>query len=106
MHIGDDPTFLPNDNAFVVATAILRTGVNVLQVELLPEGTQFRLVRIAAGWTLNDVARRADVSPPRLSEFERGLVSALSPDAVERVRSVLTGTPFPRPAGEMVGAVA
>jgi transcriptional regulator with XRE-family HTH domain len=81
-------------------------GVSVLQVERLPEGTQFRLARIAAGLTLLDVSSRADVSPPRLSEFERGLASALSPEAVERVRSVITGTPQARPASELASAVA
>jgi hypothetical protein len=64
--------------------------VAVFRVEQLPEGTQFRLARIAAGMTLFEVGKRADVSPPRLSEFERGLPS-LSPDAVARVRTVLAG---------------
>jgi transcriptional regulator with XRE-family HTH domain len=61
----------------------------VLQLDHLPEGTQLRLARIAAGLTLFDVGVRANVSPPRLSEFERGRPS-LTPDAVERVRTVLT----------------
>jgi transcriptional regulator with XRE-family HTH domain len=61
----------------------------VLQLDHLPEGTQLRLARIAAGLTLFDVGVRANVSPPRLSEFERGRPS-LTPDAVERVRAVLT----------------
>jgi transcriptional regulator with XRE-family HTH domain len=38
----------------------------------LHEGIEFRLARIAAGLTLFDVGVRAGVSPPRLSEFERG----------------------------------
>jgi len=80
--------------------------VSVLQVERLPEGTQFRLARIAAGLTLLDVAHRADVSPPRLSEFERGLASALSPEAVGRVRSVLAGAPYVRPVDEIASAIA
>jgi transcriptional regulator with XRE-family HTH domain len=62
----------------------------VLQFDHLPEGTQLRLARIAAGLTLFDVGTRADVSPPRLSEYERGRPS-LSPEAVARVRVVLAG---------------
>jgi transcriptional regulator with XRE-family HTH domain len=60
----------------------------VLQVDHLPEGTQLRLARVAAGLTLHDVGVRANVSPPRLSEFERGRGS-LAPDAVTRVLAVL-----------------
>ena len=62
----------------------------MLDVANLPEGVQLRLARIAAGLTLFDVGKLANVSPPRLSEFERGRPS-LSPDAVERVRAVLAG---------------
>jgi transcriptional regulator with XRE-family HTH domain len=62
----------------------------VLQIDHLPEGTQLRLARIAAGLTLFDVGRLADVSPPRLSEYERGRPS-LPPEAVARVRSLLAG---------------
>ncbi len=62
----------------------------MLQIDHLPEGTQFRLTRIAAGLTLFDVGRLADVSPPRLSEFERGRPS-LPPEAVARVRVLLIG---------------
>jgi transcriptional regulator with XRE-family HTH domain len=62
----------------------------VLQIDHLPEGTQLRLARIAAGLTLFDVGKRADVSPPRLSEFERGRPS-LPPEAVARVRALLVG---------------
>lgn len=62
----------------------------MLQFSDLPEGTQLRLARIARGLTLFDVGRRAGVSPPRLSEYERGRPS-LSPEAVERVRAVLAG---------------
>jgi len=62
----------------------------MLRLDHLPEGTQLRLARIAAGLTLFDVGKLADVSPPRLSEFERGR-SSLSPEAVERVRVVLAG---------------
>ena len=54
----------------------------------LREGTQLRLARVAAGLTLFDVGSRAGVSPPRLSEFERG-VRPMEPSAVDRVRSVL-----------------
>jgi transcriptional regulator with XRE-family HTH domain len=60
----------------------------VLQLDDLPEGTQLRLARIAAGLTLFDVGVRANVSPPRLSEFERGRPS-LTRDAIERVREVI-----------------
>jgi len=62
----------------------------VLDISQLPEGAQIRLARVARGLTLFDVGRLADVSPPRLSEYERGR-SSLSADAVERVRSVLAG---------------
>jgi transcriptional regulator with XRE-family HTH domain len=62
----------------------------VLQIDHLPEGTQLRLARVAAGLTLFDVGKLADVSPPRLSEFERGRPS-LPPEAVERVRTLLAG---------------
>jgi transcriptional regulator with XRE-family HTH domain len=62
----------------------------VLDISQLPEGVQIRLARVARGLTLFDVGRLADVSPPRLSEYERGRL-ALSVDAVERVRSVLAG---------------
>ncbi len=62
----------------------------MLRMDHLPEGTQLRLARIAAGLTLFDVGKRADVSPPRLSEFERGRPS-LSLEAVARVRALLAG---------------
>jgi transcriptional regulator with XRE-family HTH domain len=62
----------------------------VLQLDHLPEGTQLRLARVAAGLTLFEVGKLADVSPPRLSEYERGRPS-LPPEAVERVRAVLAG---------------
>lgn len=54
----------------------------------LHEGTQIRLARIAAGLTLFDIGSRADVSPPRLSEFERGRLT-LAPEVVGRIRDVL-----------------
>lgn len=76
----------------------------MLHIERLPEGTQFRLMRIARGLTLFDLGRLADVSPPRLSEFERGRRS-LSADAVARVRAVLSQKSA-IPAGETVDAVA
>jgi transcriptional regulator with XRE-family HTH domain len=60
----------------------------MLDVANLPEGVQLRLARIAVGLTLFDVGKLADVSPPRLSEFERGRPS-LPPEAVQRVRAVL-----------------
>jgi transcriptional regulator with XRE-family HTH domain len=74
----------------------------MLDVANLPEGVQLRLARIAAGLTLFDVGKLADVSPPRLSEFERGRPS-LSPEAVERVRAVLAGEAT-EPAREAVHA--
>jgi transcriptional regulator with XRE-family HTH domain len=77
----------------------------VLQIDHLPEGTQLRLARVAAGLTLFDVSKLADVSPPRLSEFERGRPS-LSPEAVERVRSALASLPNSDPARETASAVA
>ena len=76
----------------------------MLRVEQLPEGTQFRLARIAAGMTLLEVGKLADVSPPRLSEFERGQPS-LSPEAIARVRGVLAGA-APSCDREAIGAVA
>jgi transcriptional regulator with XRE-family HTH domain len=76
----------------------------VLQIDHLPEGTQLRLARIAAGLTLFDVGKLADVSPPRLSEFERGRPS-LPPEAVARVRALLAGE-SPATARETTGAVA
>ena len=60
----------------------------MLQIDRLPEGTRLRLARIALGLTLFDVGQRAAVSPPRLSELERGRPS-LPPEAIERVRAVL-----------------
>lgn len=60
----------------------------MLQLDQLQEGTRFRLARVASGLTLFDVGTRAGVSPPRLSEFERGR-GQLSPDALDRVRAVL-----------------
>ena len=60
----------------------------MLQLKCLAEGTQLRLARVAAGLTLHDVGMRANVSPPRLSEFERGRAS-LAADAVARVHAVL-----------------
>lgn len=76
----------------------------MLQIDHLPEGTQLRLARIAAGLTLFDVGRLADVSPPRLSEFERGRPS-LPPEAVARVRDALAGASALRER-EVVSAVA
>jgi len=76
----------------------------VLQIDHLPEGTQLRLARIAAGLTLFDVGKLADVSPPRLSEFERGRPS-LPPEAVARVRALLAAE-APSPARETTSAVA
>lgn len=60
----------------------------MLQIDRLHEGARFRLARVAAGLTLFDVGSRANVSPPRLSEFERGR-GQLAPDAIDRVRAVL-----------------
>jgi len=60
----------------------------VLRFDQLHEGTQVRLARVAAGLTLFEVGVRASVSPPRLSEFERGRRS-LAPEAVARVYAVL-----------------
>ena len=72
----------------------------MLDISQLPEGAQLRLARVARGLTLFDVGRLADVSPPRLSEYERGRPS-LTPEAIERVRAVLVGKPTPqRTAGE------
>jgi transcriptional regulator with XRE-family HTH domain len=76
----------------------------MLRIDHLPEGTQLRLARIAVGLTLFDVGRLADVSPPRLSEFERGRPS-LSPETVERVRAVLVNEAT-GPTREAAGAVA
>lgn len=63
----------------------------MLTLETLPEGTRLRLTRVAAGLTLFEVGRLANVSPPRLSEFERGR-GKLAPGALQRVRAVLTAT--------------
>jgi len=60
----------------------------MLVLDRVSEGTQLRLARIATGLTLFDIGRRADVSPPRLSEFERGRL-ALAPEAIARVRAAL-----------------
>ena len=69
----------------------------MLHFDDLPERTQLRLARVAAGLTLFDVAVRANVSPPRLSEHERGRAS-LAPDALARVRAVLAeATQSPAP---------
>jgi len=76
----------------------------VLQFDHLPEGTQLRLARIAAGLTLFEVGKLANVSPPRLSEFERGRPS-LPPEAVARVRTLLAGEGSPT-ACEATGVVA
>lgn len=69
----------------------------MLSLDRLPEGTQLRLARIAAGLTLFDVGSRAGVSPPRISDHERG-VRTLPPDAAARVRAVLA-----RAAGDASG---
>jgi transcriptional regulator with XRE-family HTH domain len=76
----------------------------MLDVANLPEGVQLRLARIAAGLTLFDVGKLADVSPPRLSEFERGRPS-LPPEAVARVRALLAGE-APTMARETTNAVS
>jgi transcriptional regulator with XRE-family HTH domain len=62
----------------------------VLQIHLdqLPEGRRLKVARIAAGLTLWDLARRADVQPPRISEFERGH-GRLPAEALERIHAVL-----------------
>ena len=60
----------------------------MLRFDLLQEGTRVRLARVAAGMTLHDVGVRAGVSPPRLSEYERGR-GTLPPDAIARVWAVL-----------------
>jgi transcriptional regulator with XRE-family HTH domain len=64
----------------------------VLQIRLdqLPEGRRLKVARIAAGLTLWDLAQRANVQPPRISEYERGH-GRLSPDALDRVYAVLAG---------------
>ena len=74
----------------------------MLDISQLREGAQLRVSRVARGLTLFEVGRLADVSPPRLSEFERGRPS-LSMEAVERVRLVLASEPAssrPSTAGE------
>lgn len=54
----------------------------------LPEGRQLRIARVAANLTIWEVAQRADVQPPRISEHERGR-GRLSPEALARVHQVL-----------------
>lgn len=76
----------------------------MLRIDHLPEGIQLRLARIAAGLTLFDVGSRAGVSPPRLSEYERGQRS-LAPEAVERVHAVLADAAS-QPASEPADAAA
>jgi transcriptional regulator with XRE-family HTH domain len=43
------------------------------------------LARAALGWTMNDLARAAEVSPPTVACFERGdAVRATSVEAIQR----------------------
>jgi len=46
-----------------------------------------KAMRIEAGLTLREVARRADVNPGRLSVIERGLVPTI--EERDKIRSVL-----------------
>lgn len=66
----------------------------MLVLDRVSEATQLRAARHVVGMTLFDVGSRAGVSPPRLSEYERGRL-ALAPDAVARVRSVLVAAGAP-----------
>ena len=61
----------------------------MVQVKQFDIGTQFRLLRVAAGLTQQDLAMLAGVERRRLSEFERNQVDALDPDAVLRVLAAL-----------------
>jgi hypothetical protein len=77
----------------------------VLQFEDLPEGTQFRLMRVALGLTLFQVGAAATVSPPRLSEYERGR-GALPPDAVVRVHKFLVQASEHQHEGQTADGIA
>lgn len=60
----------------------------MLVLDQLSEGKRDRVARVAAGLTQYQLAQRANVSPPRLSDHERG-VRPLPADAAARVRAVL-----------------
>jgi transcriptional regulator with XRE-family HTH domain len=59
-----------------------------VEFDHLPEGMKLRLARVARGWTLFDLGKRADISPPRLSEFECGR-RMLPPEKLERIKAAL-----------------
>ena len=62
----------------------------MVQVKQFDIGTQFRLLRVAAGLTQQDLAMLVGVERRRLSEFERNQADALDLDAVLRVLAALT----------------
>lgn len=66
----------------------------MLVLDRVSEAAQLRMARNAAGLTLFDVGSRAGVSPPRLSEFERGRAT-LPPAVLARVRAVLVAAGAP-----------
>jgi transcriptional regulator with XRE-family HTH domain len=60
----------------------------VLRLEQLDEGTQTRLLRVAAGMSQAELASHAGIDRRRLSEFERSRGS-LTSEAVTKLRAVL-----------------
>ncbi len=61
----------------------------MIRFETLDERIKIRLARVAAGMTLFDAGMRAGISPPRLSEFERGR-RILPADDLARLQAILT----------------
>ena len=60
----------------------------MLQLERLDEGTQTRILRVAAGLSQHDLASQAGIDRRRLSEHERG-ERPLPASESARVRDVL-----------------
>ena len=60
----------------------------MLHIEDLPAGRRLRVLRVAANLTLFQLGTKANVSPARISDYERG-VGQLPSDALERLCSIL-----------------
>ncbi len=60
-----------------------------LRLDLLPQGIQVRVARVAAGMSQYDLASRVGLDRRRLSEYEQGRGGGLNIEQIDRLRAVL-----------------
>jgi transcriptional regulator with XRE-family HTH domain len=76
----------------------------MLQLERLDEGTQTRVVRVAAGLSQHELASRAGIDRRRLSEHERGERPLRDVELVRLHEALERATPQPKEG--LSGAIA